>query len=419
MSNELETKEFKDLPDILDQDDIAHFTAYLNDLYKATPTITDEQCPTSWCYHSAKHNDKVLEGLGMALKHLVADETDGKKLLFSHAYVRRYIKGAILEPHADKRELEYTLTVALGSSDETTTWPIYLQQDDGDILTSTQKAGDGLIVKGVKRIHWRNALKKDYAWQVFLHYLDADGSNRWESLTEKPEGTDHTQDCTKGDFSVREDGLKEIENYKGAAGSLGDFVYESDYWLYDGKDGIPEEICNLTLDQYRNHPDFYDAEVGGTSKSTVDKTVRNVMKLDLPVHAGISAYLVAAAMNANAQAWEFDVKYCSQSEYLRYPGSDDEGETGGRYTSHRDLEFQIPGRLQYRNCRKLTALSVINDGFEGGQFYIIVDGRKIYPPQKKGNILIFPTLCTHGCEPVTNNVERHAVVAWIDGPPWR
>jgi PKHD-type hydroxylase len=40
---------------------------------------------------------------------------------------------------------------------------------------------------------------------------------------------------------------------------------------------------------------------------------------------------------------------------------------------------------------------------------------KIYPPQKKGTVLVFPSFILHGVEDVEEG-ERYSVVTWMVGP---
>jgi PKHD-type hydroxylase len=40
---------------------------------------------------------------------------------------------------------------------------------------------------------------------------------------------------------------------------------------------------------------------------------------------------------------------------------------------------------------------------------------KIYPPQEKGDIIVFPSFMVHGVEPVTKG-KRFTVVTWLVGP---
>jgi PKHD-type hydroxylase len=66
-------------------------------------------------------------------------------------------------------------------------------------------------------------------------------------------------------------------------------------------------------------------------------------------------------------------------------------------------------------CRKLTVLVFLNDDFEGGRLFLQNGHGKIYPPQKAGTALVFPSFMLHGVEPVTSGIRR-SVVTWLVGP---
>jgi predicted 2-oxoglutarate/Fe(II)-dependent dioxygenase YbiX len=85
-------------------------------------------------------------------------------------------------------------------------------------------------------------------------------------------------------------------------------------------------------------------------------------------------------------------------------------EVNGKYEAHVDTFHQLGNET-----RKLTALAILNDDFEGGKFYIINSHKKIYPPQEKGDIIVFPSFMVHGVEPVTKG-KRFTVVTWLVGP---
>ena len=116
----------------------------------------------------------------------------------------------------------------------------------------------------------------------------------------------------------------------------------------------------------------------GKNKELIDKKVRDVKKIDLPPYTGVTSYLIAAALDANFQNWKYDITFCSQSEYLIY-------KRNGKYTTHVDYAFA----QNQEYVRKLTCLTILNDDFKGGLFYLVNgSGEKFIPPQKKGNIII-------------------------------
>ena len=85
-------------------------------------------------------------------------------------------------------------------------------------------------------------------------------------------------------------------------------------------------------------------------------------------------------------------------------------DVNGKYEAHVDTFHQLSNET-----RKLTCLAILNDDFEGGKFYIMNSHEKIYPPQEKGDIIVFPSFMVHGVEPVTKG-KRFTVVTWLVGP---
>ena len=109
-------------------------------------------------------------------------------------------------------------------------------------------------------------------------------------------------------------------------------------------------------------------------------------------------------MNINQRAWKFDITHSNQAEYLKY-------DANGHYKTHVDT-FCCPGNNE---TRKLTVLAFLNDDFKGGKLYLENGHDKIYPPQEKGTVLVFPSFMNHGVEPVTNGIRR-SIVTWLVGP---
>jgi len=69
-------------------------------------------------------------------------------------------------------------------------------------------------------------------------------------------------------------------------------------------------------------------------------------------------------------------------------------------------------------CRKLTVLAFLNDDFEGGKFYFQIAHEKIYPPQEKGTVIVFPSFLPHGVEDIISGT-RYSVVCWMVGKFFR
>jgi PKHD-type hydroxylase len=114
--------------------------------------------------------------------------------------------------------------------------------------------------------------------------------------------------------------------------------------------------------------------------------------------------MAGAALSANQQAWKFEITWANQCDYLKY-------DVDGHYHAHTDT-FIDP---EAKECRKLTVLAFLNDDFEGGCLFLQTGHDKIYPPQKPGTILVFPSFMLHGVEPVTKGIRR-SIVTWMVGP---
>ena len=180
-------------------------------------------------------------------------------------------------------------------------------------------------------------------------------------------------------------------------------------WIYQKDEGIPHDVCDYYYNKWSSKKaEPAKVEIENKKQKNYDEKVnkktRDVKTIQLPTYTGITSYLVAASLDANFQNWKYKLSYCSQSEYLIY-------KRNGKYTTHVDYSF----KTNQDYVRKLTCLTVLNDNFKGGLFYL-VNGvcEKFFPPQEKCNIIIFPSWTLHGCETVYEG-QRHAVVAWMNG----
>jgi len=177
-------------------------------------------------------------------------------------------------------------------------------------------------------------------------------------------------------------------------------------WVYT--DVLTSSDCDAVVKVFTNLK-YEDAKIGDRlEQSSLDKSIRNVKKLVLPTHMGIGAILTAVGINANFQRWKFNVEKANQCEFLHYPAG------GGKYKGHIDT-FLTNTEYNMKECRKLTVLAFLNDNFTGGKFFLQTGNEKFYPPQSKGNILVFPSFILHGVEDVEEG-ERFSAVCWLVGP---
>jgi predicted 2-oxoglutarate/Fe(II)-dependent dioxygenase YbiX len=371
------------LKDFLDKGSCNQLVDELKKLIEIGETTQDHQCPLSQAIHGAPVFDSLLEQLLPSF-----ELASGKRLLPTYAYARLYAPGDELKIHTDRPACEISATLTLGFDGEV--WPIYMadyvEQGAGrEVITQAGRTkcvaneskiqmdvGDAVLYKGMDKVHWREPYHEGkWQAQVFLHYVDADGPHaEWKY---------DKRDC--------------LSHHS-----------EPDYTYWHYSDVMTTDACNKLIQSIELQVDGEEAGIGGGSKVVVNKKIRDVKKVNLPSYRGIGATMVGIGLDANRQAWKFDVTHSSQTDYLKY-------DVDGHYHAHVDT-FIKPG---YAETRKLTVLVFLNDDFEGGRLFLQNGHQKIYPPQKAGTALVFPSFMLHGVEPVTSGIRR-SVVTWLVGP---
>jgi len=380
---QLQAQKYTHLPGFLDKASCAELTAELKKIVESGKTTKDPQCPLSEAVHGHPIFDSLLEQL---LPNFEA--ASGKKLLPTYAYARLYVPGEELKIHTDRPACEISATLTLGFEGDP--WPIYMadytepkqgrevitQQGDTKWLINESEikmdAGDAVLYRGQDKVHWRE-IYKEGKWQaqVFLHYVDANGPHAEWKYDKRPKLSHHVN-----------------KDYT--------------FWFFD--DALTPESCKKIIESCEAQAKGEDAQIGMGTEGTIDKNIRDVKKVPLPFYRGIGATMAGAALSANQQAWKFDVTHANQCDYLKY-------DVDGHYHAHVDT-FINP---EEKECRKLTVLAFLNDDFEGGRLFVQNGHEKIYPPQKPGTILVFPSFMLHGVEPVTKGIRR-SIVTWMVGP---
>jgi predicted 2-oxoglutarate/Fe(II)-dependent dioxygenase YbiX len=381
--NILTAQGYVHLPEFLDKDNCDQLTSELKTLVAKGATTKDEQCPLSQAVHGAPVFDSLLEQL---LPHF--EQASGKRLLPTYAYARLYAPGDELKVHTDRPACEISATITLGFEGDV--WPIYMgdyadegvgrevKHEHGDAKWLTNEAeitmgvGDAVLYHGMTKVHWRNTYKEGkWQAQVFLHYVDADGPNVEWKYDKRPK----------------------LAHHSGV-----------DYTYFSLSDAMTPDACRKLIESLESQVQGEDAQIGAGGEGVVNKEIRDVKRVTLPSYRGIGATMAGIGMSANHQAWKFDVTHSNQTDYLKY-------DEAGHYHAHVDT-FLNPNAPE---CRKLTVLVFLNDDFEGGRLFLKNGHEKIYPPQKAGTALVFPSFLVHGVEPVTKGIRR-SVVTWLVGP---
>jgi len=114
---------------------------------------------------------------------------------------------------------------------------------------------------------------------------------------------------------------------------------------------------------------------------------------------------------ANSKAeWNYDIDFIEPMQDTLY-------EKGGYYDWHIDESNWFPGKRQTNRVRKLSFTILLNDDFEGGEFELFADEKKIIPLKKK-DAIIFMGDTPHRVRKVTSGV-RKSLVGWVQGPPYK
>jgi len=379
---QFEVNKYVHLPEFLDKNNCAQLVEELRKLIAEGKTTKDNQCPLSQAVHGAPVFDSLLEQLVPNF-----EQASGKKLLPTYAYARLYEPGDELKIHTDRPACEISATLTLGFEGDV--WPIYVgdyteagqgreiitEHGETKHLTNEREikmgVGDAVLYRGMDKVHWRETYKEGkWQAQVFLHYVDADGPHTEWKYDKRRMLSHHT----KPDFT---------------------FAYYPD--------ALTPDACKKLIESLEAQTQGEDGKVGGDN-SVLDKTVRDVKKVNLPVYRGIGATMTGIGLAANKEGWNFDVTHSNQCDYLKY-------DVDGHYHPHVDT-FMDP---HYSECRKLTILVFLNDDFEGGKLFIETGHKRVYPPQAAGTAIVFPSFMRHGVEPVTKGIRR-SIVTWLVGP---
>lgn len=133
----------------------------------------DAQIPNSYhCYGD------ILMDVILANALPKMEEFVGEELVPTYSYWRLYQKNDRLLRHRDRESCEISTTLCLGFNasnvDENTypnySWPMYVQNYNGDELPVSLQVGDMIVYKGCDIDHWRDPYLGLNHAQVFLHY---------------------------------------------------------------------------------------------------------------------------------------------------------------------------------------------------------------------------------------------------------
>jgi PKHD-type hydroxylase len=118
--------------------------------------------------------------------------------------------------------------------------------------------------------------------------------------------------------------------------------------------------------------------------------------------------LAAAVLECNKSLYNFHLTGLVENLQI------DQYQAGAFFDWHQDFAFREA------SLRKLNVIVQLSDGsqYEGGDVEFFAGRGAQKAIRSKGALLIFPSFVTHRITPVTAGT-RHAIAAWISGPPFR
>jgi len=150
-------------------------TRYISQFNEDWGRWNDQQVPETYSHYA----DIVMETLLEKVKPEMEKQSD-IKLIPTYSYARIYKKGDVLKRHKDRYSCEISTTLNLGGDP----WPIYLEPS-GEVNKEGVKVdlnpGDMLMYRGCELEHWREKFDGNMCAQVFLHYNDASGYNKYNT----------------------------------------------------------------------------------------------------------------------------------------------------------------------------------------------------------------------------------------------
>ena len=129
----------------------------------------DHQAPNS---HSV-YGDPAFD-MTMVMSTTDISKIVGKRLIPQYTYARIYKNGSVLERHSDRPECQYSVTLSLGGLYEKP-WPIWINDYSGKSHEIPLNEGDMVVYHGTELEHWRDKFEGTAQYQLFMHYVDAEG----------------------------------------------------------------------------------------------------------------------------------------------------------------------------------------------------------------------------------------------------
>ncbi len=123
------------------------------------------------------YGDAQLDALMNDIKPLIEAHT-GLSLFPTYSYARIYKNGDAMEAHRDRPACQVSISLNLGQEPDAP-WALNIGEPG---FAALLHPGDVLLYKGMEQTHWRDAYEGTRLFQVFVHYVDANGPHAGEKF---------------------------------------------------------------------------------------------------------------------------------------------------------------------------------------------------------------------------------------------
>lgn len=135
--------------------------------------LGDAQCKRRYGMHNEPIARFFLHQVRAAVARIV-----GRPVRPAYTYSVSYEAGAVLAPHTDREQCEYTVSLLVNATADATPdaesepWPLWLEVG-GEPVAVRQRPGDALLFAGRRLRHWRDRLPDGRtSTSLLLHYVD-------------------------------------------------------------------------------------------------------------------------------------------------------------------------------------------------------------------------------------------------------
>jgi|TARA_B110000858_G_C17542304_1_gene354152 PKHD-type hydroxylase len=188
------------------------------------------------------------------------------------------------------------------------------------------------------------------------------------------------------------------------------------WWNYPEK--VEPDYIDDIITRCDKVPKF-EGRVGAVRSDNTDlnKSLRNskIAFLDRYEHQDIFNLMQNLAVQANNEAYGFDINTLELAQFTTYKGKDK-----GKYDWHNDIAWVSPNNMYHRKVSIIIQLSDPSN-YEGGEFEMedanFSEQDKI-DLAKKGSVITFPSFINHRVKPVTKGT-RMSLVGWMLGPKFK